>query len=320
LAENELEISTPRTLGTHPDYVLQHHAISRSRYNLSANARKLTAMAMSLLPHDLSARTVRFTMNDFIQSLNLVKGGNLYTILEQAVNECMGTYITINNKDLWEKFTWFTYSSFNKLTGEITMSFSDSLAVYLIELKKMYAKIELEDLGRLSSRYALRIYELAVSWSSLAGKYGNAIDCWYFENKIEELRDLFAVNPDMYKQTKDFRRRVIEGPIEEINRANIGIEIKPVYIKMGKFLHSVRFECKRVPRVQELPGLFAETPESLEEKEYATLQQMYPEDYKQYYEEEINTPGKAPLAQGIREMAAAGKAMMRLKEKHGPRK
>jgi hypothetical protein len=38
--------------------VLQHNAISRSINSLSATAKKLTAMAMALIPSDLSSLTV----------------------------------------------------------------------------------------------------------------------------------------------------------------------------------------------------------------------------------------------------------------------
>jgi plasmid replication initiation protein len=316
----EVVINTPQTLGTNPDYVLQPHVISRSIYNLSVTARKLTAMAMSLLPFDLSTRTVRFSISDFIFSLGLEKGGNQYTLLENAVRECMGSVITIKTDTDWEMFTWFDFAAFKQKKGEITMTFSDHLADYLIELKRMYAKIELSALGRLSSRYALRLYEIAISYSSFAGQRENATDTWYFELEISQLRKVFAIKPEQYTRTANFRQRVIEDPIKEINNANIGIQINPEYIKQGKFLHSVRFVCKKVYRQPDLPGLYAESPETLQEKEFAKLQKLYPEDYKQFYEEEMAKPDKVPSMASHKAEVAAYRASLRLKEKHGIRR
>jgi hypothetical protein len=48
-------VNTPETLGVTPRYALQHNAISRSAHNMSATAKKLTVMAMALLPPDLSS-------------------------------------------------------------------------------------------------------------------------------------------------------------------------------------------------------------------------------------------------------------------------
>ena len=53
-SETEL-VNTPESLGVTPRFVLQHNAISRSAHNFSATARKLTAMAMSLLPRTCPA-------------------------------------------------------------------------------------------------------------------------------------------------------------------------------------------------------------------------------------------------------------------------
>jgi hypothetical protein len=48
ITESIEEINTLETLGVMPRFILQYNAISRSIQNLSANAKKLTAMALSL--------------------------------------------------------------------------------------------------------------------------------------------------------------------------------------------------------------------------------------------------------------------------------
>jgi hypothetical protein len=120
--------------------------------------------------------------------------------------------------------------------------------------------------------------------------------------------------------TKDFRRRVIEGPIKERNKSNIGLQITPEYIKQGKFLKAIRFICKKVSRQPDLPGLFAESPETLQEKEFAKLQKLYPEDYKQFYDEEMAKPDKVPGFVKQKAIVAEYRANLRLKEKHGIRR
>jgi len=318
--KKDIAIRSSKELGTSPDYVLQPHSISRSIYNLSATARKLTAMAMAIIPPDLSIRTVHFTLNEFLKAVGLEKGGNSYKIFEDAVNECMSNTITIDTPRGWEKYTWFAHAKYETDRNMIQMTFSDHLADSLIELKKMYAKIQLEDLGKLSSRYALRIYELAISYSSMAGKNGNAYNAWYFEKEIRDLRELFAIEPDKYKATKDFRIRVIEGPVNEINRANIGIEIAPLYIRAGKFIQAVRFNCKKNDRQQSLGVLFDTAHETLEEKETTTLKKRYPVEYEELFQYEMNRPSKFDLPETARRATAAARASQTLRDRHGVRK
>ena len=232
----------------------------------------------------------------------------------------MGNVITLDTPTGWEKFTWFSKAKFDKKSGQITMIFSDELATHLLDIKKMYAKINLTDLGKLSSRYALRIFEIAISYASLAGKNGNAVDCWYFEREIAELRTLFAVGTEKYKVTKDFRKNVIDIPVNEINKAGVGIEITTEYKRMGKFLHSVCFHCKKINRIQAGIPPINEDPETLEEKELEKLKKIYPTEYAEFFNEEMKQPELFPTNDLHRTRMAGYTAALKLKEIKGVRK
>ncbi|GHV23666.1 hypothetical protein FACS189494_11780 [Spirochaetia bacterium] len=91
-------INTPKTLGVTPRYALQHNVINRSSHTLSATASKLTAMAMSLLPQDLSSLTAAFTFSEFCKAMGLPIGGKSYKIFKDAVDECMDCHITIESE------------------------------------------------------------------------------------------------------------------------------------------------------------------------------------------------------------------------------
>jgi plasmid replication initiation protein len=105
-------------------------------------------MAMALIPPDLSSLTVAFTFPEFCK---------------------------------WKKFTWFSEAQYNEETSKATMTFSPKLAEVLAELKWVYSKINLQDFGKLQSRYAIRLYEIALSFAYLKGKQGNKDSVWYFQ-------------------------------------------------------------------------------------------------------------------------------------------
>jgi len=180
-------INTVETLGTVPRYVLQHNAISRSAQKFSAEAKKVIAMAMCLLPKDLSSRTASFTYADFCKALGLKKGGDSFRAFKLAIDECMKNPIGIEivdektGKKTWENYVWFTKSVLDEETGIATMTLSHELVGAIQELKEVYSQINLKDLGALQSKHALRTFEIAMSYKSLQGKGGNTNDAWYFE-------------------------------------------------------------------------------------------------------------------------------------------
>jgi len=332
------QINTPESLGVTPRFVLQHNAISRSAHNFSATAKKLTAMAMALLPPDLSSLSVAFTFMDFCDAIGYEKGGESYRIFKDAVKECMESVIHVETppnkkgKKGWVMHHWFQIAKFNSNTGICTMTFDQELAEFLKEFKWFYSKINLNDLGCLQSRYALRIFEMGKSYESLAGKDGNEKDAWYFERSIPEFRYLFGVPDEAYQETKQFRHFVIENPVKEINRAGIGMEITTEGIKQGRNLKAIRLNCKKTPHKTqvkrgrkkkaetadqiELPELSNKPDDSRQEKELEHLKELYPVEFAELYQVEL-AKGPASIPDGFKQIAAEGSALMQLKERHG---
>jgi plasmid replication initiation protein len=332
--EDVFSISTSENLGTIPEYVLQYHAISRSIQHLSATAKKLTAMAMSLLPLDLSIRTASFTFAEFCKALSYEKGGESYRLFVEAVDECMKNIITIkipgngNKNEHWKKYTWFSVAEFDKNTGVCMMTFSEELTTVLLEFKKMYSKMNLADLGRLQSKYGLRIFEISNSYSSLAGKNGNKDGAWYFEYTISELRLILSVPDEAYPETGNFRRFVIEKPIKEINEAGIGVTITTEGVKQGRNLRGIRFNCEKSKRTTgashkrrskkpalELPEASPKTADMRGDKELRRLKTLYPDEFAKLYEEAL-AAHKVNLGD-FSKRAAQAEALLKLREKYG---
>ncbi|MDR3335781.1 MAG: replication initiation protein [Treponema sp.] len=333
--------NTPESLGVTPRFVLQHNAISRSIHNLSATAKKLTAMAMALLPSDLASLTAAFTYTEFCKATGYAIGGESFRFFKEAVKECLNNKIYIetkspkNGKEIWEGYSWFSYSKIDDGSGVCTMMFSPQLAEVLTEMKRVYAKINLRDLGLLQSKYALRLFEIATSYESLAGKDGNERGAWYYERSVQELRHMLGVSDEAYPETKRFRQKVIEEPVKEINAAGIGLEITTEGIKQGRRLMAIRLNCKKTARKTparrgrqkkaeglgqpDLPEQNPKTDDSRGEKEAQHLKELYPEEFAGMYEAALS---QIPVLDGgaggsFRKMAAEGRALETLRAAHG---
>jgi len=269
------------------EYVIQPNAISQSIYSVSTYARRLIAMAMSLLPLEQKSEKdfkVSFSVSAFVKSLGMETGTKTFRLIRRAVEECAGSLIKIinENKDATEYicYTWFSETNLflTKLTAgsnlsSITMKFNPKIAQAIGDFKKQYAKINLVDFGKLQGRYSIRLYELALSYSGFAGRDGNKKNEWFFEKSVEDLKILLEIDLQKYKRTGDFRTKIIDNPISEINAAGIGLRIEPEYKREGKFLVKIRFNCRWIARNEPVPV----APCTETEKEEEEILKKYPE-------------------------------------------
>jgi plasmid replication initiation protein len=332
------EPNTPETLGVTPRYVLQPNAVSRGSQRLSATARKLAAMAMALLPPDLSSLTASFTFTDFCNAIGYGDGGEQYRIFREAVRECMQSVIHIETepdekgKKKWKEFTWFTVAEYDEATGNAKMTFSSELAEFLAALKWMYARISLKDLGELQSRYAIHLFEIAMSYRSMIGRGGNRGETWYFEQGFpEEIRHVMGVKKDAYKDNHLLKQYVIDKPVKEINKAGLGLEITPMTVKQGHRIVAIRFDCAIAPRTRKAKGKdqtnAAESPDlpppesqaalDQEDKELEHLREQYPEEFAELFQAAIDSRPVFLKNSEIGAVFAKDRALMELKERHG---
>lgn len=228
-------------------YLLQPNVISRSINDIEATEKKLMTLAMSYIPQKIVNEedyTVTFTISDAIKALDMTDGQKQRIILENAVDKISGSQIKIyNDNGDWFKYTWFDHASWQPTTKTFTLSFNKTLGNALLQYKKAYAKLDLAYLGRLSSKYSIRYFEIGMSYAGNKGINGNKKDTWYFEYSLDQLRQLFSIDDSKYKRTTDFTRKIVYIPCELLNKAKVGFSIDPQPIKRGKNLLGFHFEC-----------------------------------------------------------------------------
>jgi plasmid replication initiation protein len=265
-------------------------------YRLSGTARKLIAMGMAIIPSDMSSLTARFSLFEYCKALDIEPGGETYRIVEDAVLECIQVPITIDTPERWTAFTWIQTAEIDKKTNMITLVFSTGLMKHLHSLKKMYARISLMDIGKLHSIYAIRLYELAKSYESLAGQYGNPAGTWYFERTPEEMRKLLGIGAGEYAKVHDFKRYALERPIMELNISNLGITLKLETVKRGRAIQKFRFFCEKARRTvgsggkASASGSEGRISETLAEKELDHVAVLYSEEYAEVYQDLVSHP------------------------------
>ncbi len=90
--------------------------------------------------------------------------------------------------------------------GSAELMFSAPIAPYLTNLKAQFTQYCLSDVARMSSAYAIRLYELLVQWGNAKPR----------EVEVEWLREVLQLD-GKYPAIKDFKLYVIEKAVQQIN-------------------------------------------------------------------------------------------------------
>ena len=180
--------------------------------------------------------------NDYIQQFGVDKDAG-YKSLKKAVLglfEAKWGYKFINNKGnaevVYERFTQSAKYIENEAT--VKFMFADAIIPLLVELEKRFTTYEIEQVAQLSSSYAIRLYEFFMQ--HLDKKTGKG----WLEISLDDLRFRFGLLPTEYQAMKDFKKRVLELSLKQINTKT---DLSATYTqrKQGRVIVGFRFEFER---------------------------------------------------------------------------
>ncbi|MCQ2241656.1 replication initiation protein [Treponema sp.] len=239
---------------TKRETVIQSNSISRGIYTCSPLARKLIAyciLKIDYYPQKIENSEINtihhfkssFSISEFINKLGISKGSNTYTQVKRAVEELTTSVIQVENtEEKYKAFTWFSSADYDKKKDLIELEFNQQIGLAIIEWKekKQYSAMNIKIIGELQSFYALRFFEIACSWYNSKGRYGNEKDQWKFDLSVEEIKRMFKIDKDAYKdRMNNFITKVVKNPLEELNRINKDFTIS--YTKIVEHHRTVGF-------------------------------------------------------------------------------
>lgn len=91
--------------------------------------------------------------------------------------------------------------------GRVELRFSRDMLPYLSELTEQFTRYALDDVAKMTSAHAIRLYELLAQWGTLSER----------EISIDFLREAMQLD-DSYPEYKEFKRRVLDVAVEQINQ------------------------------------------------------------------------------------------------------
>lgn len=166
-----------------------------------------------------------------------------YKALKQAVMglfEAKWGYRYINDKGnkvvVYERFT--QSAEYIEAEGIVKFMFADAIIPMLIELEKRFTVYEVKQIANLSSSYSMRLYEFFMQ--HLDNESGKG----WLKISLEDLRFRFGLLPTEYERMGDFKKRVLDYSIKEINQ-NTDLTASYEQHKRGRVITDFTFQFTR---------------------------------------------------------------------------
>lgn len=266
------------------DYLLQPHEISRAAYLLPVMQRRLLHLVMCQVQRLGDADPViEMDVGDVVRALGMDDGSKSYETIRAATRGLMQYVLDLNTDDGWVQYHWIERSTLSTKRNKMTIKIDSEMVPHLLDLGQLWTKIPIADLTKLQGKYAFRLFELVMANRGFAGRGGNKPGEWFTDLEFADLRARLKMAPSEYPRTGDFRTRVIDAPLREINEAGLGLVLSTDYdfFRRGRTLRGVRI-LAHLLRDDE-PRNVTPTPEDTEFDELVRLNQKL---YDKLLEEE----------------------------------
>jgi len=194
--------------------VVKSNRVVEASYQLTLIEQKILLVAMS----QINSRQVLDPLQGFEVSANDLirlsdsKTKNEYRDLKTAAEQLLNRIVTINNPFADEKRAtqlkthWISSVVYIPNEGRVRLYFAPHLLPYISQLTSEFTKYQLQEVGKFSSIYSHRLFELIQQWKTVGKR----------EIEIEWLRNRLVLG-DKYSAIKDFKLYVLDPAVSEIN-------------------------------------------------------------------------------------------------------
>ena len=132
------------------------------------------------------------------------------------------------------KSRWVQKIAYRERSGAVYFQFSTDLIPLITNLKEYFTSYYLSQTADFSSSYATRLFELLMQWKST-----NSIPVM----ALHELRNSLGVEENQYKLVADFKKRVLDIAVNQINETT-DYKIEYEQHKEGRTITGFSFKFK----------------------------------------------------------------------------
>ena len=155
------------------------------------------------------------------------------TSLKKAATELKAATVFLENRAI----KWFEFFEYDSSSGIIKVKFNEDLKPYLIQVPRKFTLVKLYSILNLNGYYSKRLYLLLAQYLKMTK--------WTYN--LKELQELLSVSDSMKKSYSNFKLRVLEPAIEDINKKS-NIIVSYEEMKISRTVISIMFRIKSKPK------------------------------------------------------------------------
>lgn len=220
--------------------VTKANALIEASYNLTLNEQRIIlACAAKLDGRKPMPREAVFMLDvDEFAELFGTDPRNAYTEMEEAVTKLYERDIRRIDGKVRKRLRWVYMAEYRKGEGKVRLGFSPEIAPYLTMLHRRFTSYRLEEIARLRSAYAIRLFEMLAQY----------VDTGVFLITVEEFKQRFGIE-EKYDRFSNLKARVIQPAVDDL-QSKTSLDISWQGIKKGKSVVRLEFRFEEKSQMQ----------------------------------------------------------------------
>lgn len=220
--------------------VVKDNALVSASYYLSLAEQRLILLGI------VEARNNQSQDNEFIIHVNSyinafgVDDSTAYLTIKEACKRLRGRYFTyqklVNDNLEQTESNWVQSVSYAVNSSYVKIKFTDDVMPLITNLERHFTSYQLEQVKDLTSIYAIRLYELLISWKQKKK----------LELSLVDLRLKLGIESDEYKAMNNFKAKVLDLAVSQINE-HTDITVKYKQVKQGRTITGFTFTFQQKP-------------------------------------------------------------------------
>lgn len=225
--------------------VVKDNALINASYNLEVSEQRLMLMAIVNARETgqgiTSDSALEISATDYADQFKVTKE-TAYITLKQAVENLFSRQFTFierykETKQFRKvKSRWVSRISYVEKFGILEITFAPDVVPLITRLEKHFTSYEIKQVSQLTSKYAIRLYEILIAWRTVKTTY----------LELAEFREKIGLGEKEYPTMDNLKRRVLEPAINQINKYT-DLTVKYEQKKRGRTIVGFSFSFKEKP-------------------------------------------------------------------------
>lgn len=225
------------------DLVVKDNILVNASYNLEVTEQRLILLSIIRARETEQGITsdskLEIHASDYATRFDVTKEA-AYSALKNAVHNLFERKFSFKdnhkdtNKEIVVKSRWVSRIAYIDDLAILEVTFAPDVVPLITRLEKHFTSYQLKQVAQLTSKYAIRLYELLISWKEV-GKTP-VID-------LADFREQLGLETNEYQKMINFKNRVLEPAIKQINHLT-DITVEYEQFKKGRSISGLSFAFK----------------------------------------------------------------------------